>query len=374
MISTRPTVAEIDLNSIGYNVRQFKHNSSDAELMAVIKADGYGHGAIEVAWEAIKNGATWLGVATAKEGIQLRRAGFKTPILVLGGITPEEIIDCSYNDIDVAVYGKNFIGQLDGYSNIFRKPLNIHLKIDTGMHRIGVLPEDLDAFVKELGNRKYINTRGIFTHFPNAAGDEEFSNQQLAEFADCVNLTEKVLGEIPYKHTANSAAAVNLIGSHFNLVRVGLGLYGYHDEIWLGEKLEIRPALTWKTKVTSTREIKLGNRVGYGRTYLVNRDSRIATIPIGYADGYKRILSNNGFVLIKGQRARIAGRVCMDQTMVDITDIPDVVEGDEVVLIGKQGDEKISMYEMCEWADTIPNDILVSIKERVDRTYIHKID
>lgn len=372
MISMRPTITEIDLDSIGYNVRQFKGIISDAELMAVIKADGYGHGAIEVAWEAIKNGATWLGVATAKEGIQLREAGLKIPVLVLGGITPEEIIDCNYNDIDVAVYSNNFLKQLDRYSGIFRRPLNIHLKIDTGMHRIGIQPKDLRFFAKELKDRKHMNTRGIFTHFPNAAGDKEFSNQQIKEFMDCVNLAEEILGKVPYKHTANSAAAINLIESHFNLVRIGLGLYGYHDEVWLKEKLELRPALTWKTKITSIRKVKKGNRVGYGRTYMVDRDSKIATIPVGYADGYKRILSNNGFVLVKGRRVRIAGRVCMDQTMVDVTDVPGVCEGDEVILIGKQGNEEISMYEMCQWADTIPNDILVSIKDRVDRVYSNK--
>lgn len=370
MISTRPTIIEIDLRNIGYNVKQFKSIISNAELMAVVKADGYGHGGTQVAIEAIKNGATWLGVATAEEGIQLRESGIQAPILVLGGISPEEIIDCHYNNIDVSVYSKNFVKQIDKYAGIFKEPLNVHLKVDTGMHRLGVLPTDLPSFLKEVKNKKYIKVRGIFTHFPSAIGDKKFSKKQIEDFIKSIDLAEEILGEISYKHAANSAAVINLPESHFNLVRVGLGLYGYHDEIQLYRTLDIKPALRWKTKITSLREVPTDSCIGYGRTYNVKKNSKIATIPVGYADGYKRSLSNKGMALVKGQRVNIAGRICMDQTMIDVTDVPNVTEGDEVVLIGRQGNEEISIYEICQWANTIPNDILVSIGERVDRVYI----
>ncbi len=369
-MGSRPTIIEVNLANITYNIKQFKRTASNAELMAVVKANAYGHGAIKVAETALKNGATWLGVATVEEGVELREAGFKVPVLILGGILAEEIIDCYNYNLDISVYSKNFLEDVNKYREILSEPLNIHLKIDIGMHRLGILPGQFSEFLDELNEIDYLKIKGIFTHFPDAAGDRNFSIKQIDKFLECTNLAEKKLGEIPYKHTANSAAVINIPQSHFNLVRPGLGLYGYHDDIDLNKIVNLKPAMRMKTKVTSIREIPAGKKVGYGRTYLTERDSIIATLPVGYADGYKRTLSNKGYVLIKGKKAPIAGRICMDQTMIDVTDISGVTEGEEVILIGKQKNEEISIYEVSAWAETIPNDILVSLTDRVNRVYV----
>lgn len=370
---SRATILEINLDNIAYNLRQFKKVLPNSELMAVVKADAYGHGAIRVAEVALEEGATWLGVATVSEGIELRKAGFKVPILVLGGLLAEEMLVCSQNQIDVAVYSKDFSKQVEQYSRLFEEPLNIHITVDTGMHRLGILPEDLTEFLMDIKQRKCLKVRGIFSHFPDAAGDYDFSNKQIDSFKECVKIAEDVLGKIEYKHMANSAAIFKLPNSHFDLVRLGLGLYGYHDDLSFFNDLDLKPAMVLKSRITSIRQVKANERVGYGRTYLLERDGKIATIPIGYADGYKRSLSNKAFALVNGFKVRLAGRVCMDQTMIDVTDIPDISEGDEVIILGKQGNNEISMYDICKWADTIPNDILTSFKERINKTYLSRL-
>ncbi|NLC37704.1 MAG: alanine racemase, partial [Clostridia bacterium] len=250
------------------------------------------------------------------------------------------------------------------------KRLFVHLKIDTGMHRLGILPKDLEVLLAELKRLPQVSVRGIWTHFAESASrDKSFSLKQLAIFQQCVEIVENSLGQIPLKHAANSGAVINLPQSHYNLIRPGLGIYGYYDERHLAELVYLKPALTWKTRIISVREIPPGETVSYGRTYEATGPMKIATLPVGYADGYKRLLSNQGQVLIRGERANIIGRICMDQTMVDVTFIEGIKEGEEVVLLGTQGGKDLSIYEMCKWAQTIPYEILVSISGRVQRIY-----
>ena len=372
MEMNRPTIMEIDLSSIRYNVRQFKNIAPNSELMAVIKANGYGHGAIEVAQEAIKEGATCFGVATVNEGIELRKKSFSEPILVLGGILAEEAIDCCNFGIDVSVSSMNFLKSLEKFKAEFKKPLSIHLKIDTGMHRIGILPHEIEQFISKYKKSKHLKLVGIFSHFPDAIGDHDLCIRQINKFNDCINMVEKALGEIGYKHMANSAATICLPESHFNLVRVGIGIYGYHDDESLQDILKLKPAMSLKTRITSVRRVSKGEKVGYGGTYTAKGESLIATIPIGYADGFRRSLSNKGYVLVKGQIAKIVGRVCMDQSMIDITNIVGANEGSEVTVIGAQGSREITIYDISKTAKTIPNDILTSISPRVNRVYTYK--
>jgi alanine racemase len=372
MKSTRPTVMEINLNHIAHNVRQFNQQAPKAELMAVVKADAYGCGAAHVAATAIQVGATWLGVATPSEGVALRKLYPKIPILVLGGLLAEEVCECHDNDLDVIVHSHRFAHLLGKNICRIHNPLQLHLKIDTGMHRNGVLPEDLPELIAQLKHNGLFEVKGICTHFPSVTEDLDFSNHQLHLFSSCVTLAEKLLGPIPYKHAANSSATILLPQSHFNLVRIGLGLYGYHDDPALNNLLYLKPAVTLKTRITSIRKIPVGAKVGYGGTYVADRPLLIATIPIGYADGYKRSLSNKGVVLVNGCRADIIGRVCMDQCMINITRIPEVHEGDEVMLIGKQKENEITLYELSDLANTIPNDVLASMPHRVERVYLQE--
>lgn len=369
MRSLRPTILEIDLSNIAHNVKELKKYAGKAELMAVVKANAYGHGVVPVARIAIEQGASWLGVATVGEGIELRKAGFLEPILILGGILPEESQLCKEYELDVTVSSRFFLKRLIDLS-ADSGILNVHLKIDTGMHRLGIIPRETASVAKMLAENGKIKVRGIWTHFPIAASqDRSFSENQINQFEECVKQVECIIGEIPYKHTANSAGVINLFQSHFNLVRPGLGLYGYHDEPHLAEKINLKPAMSWRTKITSLREVPKEEGVSYGLTYVTKRKTKVATLPVGYADGYNRLLSNRGEVLVRGKRAKIIGRVCMDQTMIDVTDIKGVEEGDDVILLGRQGQEFISIYEMCEWLGTIPNEILTTISVRVPRLY-----
>ena len=370
VLPKRPTMVEVDLNKIASNVRELKKMAKGAELMAVVKANAYGYGAVRVSETALAHGASWLGVATMEEGIELRRGGLTVPILVLGGILPEQLAGCFQYDLDVTVNSKNFVKQIREIDFDQGKKLHVHLKIDTGMHRLGILPQEAVEFAAAIKKLAQVYVRGIWTHFPEAASrDKSFSLQQVESLQSCIQEVESLLGKIPVKHSANSAGIINLPQAHFNMVRAGLGLYGYHDEPHLARYISLEPALTWRTKITSLRQVPSGSSIGYGRTYTTTRTTRVATLPIGYADGYNRLLSNKGQVLIRGKRVKIVGRVCMDQTMIDVTDVDDVREGEDVVVLGRQGDNAVTMSEMADWACTIPNDILVSIGSRVFRTY-----
>lgn len=367
----RPTVLKVNVRDIAHNVRALKNIIGEAQLMAVVKADALGHGAVEAARIVLENGATWLGVASIEEGIELRDAGIKAPILIFGGIFPEQVIVCMQYNLDIIISDNNFIRQVKQSGISFEKEVYAHLKIDTGMHRLGVSPEYLINALKEAKEVKNLNFRGICTHFSeSASSNKNISQKQIELFNKCVIEAESFLGfEIPLKHMANSAGIINHKESHFNMVRSGFGLYGYYDDSRLSEVVKLRPAITWLTKIISVRDVEVGERIGYGGTYVTTRPTKVATIPIGYADGFNRLLSNKGQVIVRGKRVNIIGRICMDLSMIDVTNLEDVVEGEEVVLLGKQLDEEISIYEMANLIGSIPNDVLVSIKNRVPREY-----
>jgi alanine racemase len=249
--------------------------------------------------------------------------------------------------------------------------IKLHLKVDTGMHRIGISPNEIYPFISLFKKyKKNFKLNGIWTHFPSADSlDKSFSLKQIERFKEVVHILKDNINDQLIVHAANSAATINLPESYFDMVRIGLGLYGYQYNLNFSNIITLQPAVTWKTRIICIKQVNKGESIGYGRTFITNKDSIIGTIPVGYADGYDRLLSNKGFVLVNGKRANIVGRVCMDQTMIDLTDIPYVYEGTEVVLLGGQRNNSVSMYSLCELLDTIPHEILVKISQRVHRIY-----
>jgi len=367
-----PTVLEINLDNIAHNTRTLKGMVGESELMAVVKADAYGHGAAEVSRVCLRNGASWLGVDKVEEGIELRKNGFVEPILIFNGLQPDQLGTCSDYNLDFTIQDKYFFKNIQKRYSKLCKGLNAHLKIDTGMHRLGVLFDELEYFLNDSKKFPKINIRGIWTHFSEAgAQDKSFTREQIKIFKRSILISESVLGrEIRYKHAANSAAILNHKDSYFNLVRPGLGLYGYYDEPQLFDKADLISAIRWVSRIVSLREIEKGEAVGYGRTYIAAKKVKVATIPVGYADGYNRLLSNRGSVLFRGEKAVVIGRVCMGQLMIDLSEHEDILHGEEVVLLGKQGNSEITIYEIMSLLNTIPYEILVNIGIKTKRIYI----
>lgn len=365
---SRPTEAIIDIAAMRHNLRVIKKSAGNAKVMAVVKADAYGHGAVEVVKALNKEGVEHFGVALVEEGIKLRKAGVKDRIYILSGITKgqeEEIIRNKFIPLITDIPSAERFS-LAGKK--FGMPVEIHLKIDTGMGRLGFLPWEAESFFKRLRAIKNLNVAGISSHFADLAdGDRSFANEQLRIFNSVIAEGIRHGFAFKYIHIANSAGIFLLPESHFNLVRPGIALYGYPPCSDFKEKL--KPVMELKTKIIFVKHVPRGYSISYGRTFVTKRDSLIATIPIGYADGMNRLLSNRGEVLIRGKRAPIVGRVCMDLTMVDVTEIPGVKVGDEVSIIGKQGRECISALEIAERIGTISYEVLCSISSRVPRRY-----
>ena len=369
----RPTYAEVDLAAIAANVAlACRLAGPQAQVMAVVKADAYGHGAVPVAGAALKAGATWLGVAIPEEAIPLRVAGLTGRILVLGPIPPEQTDLVAAYDLDQCVCDLAQAEALGRTARAHGRTLSIHLKVDTGMGRVGLRPREVRGVAEKLAGLPSVRLVGVMTHFAEAeADDPEFAREQLARFAEGVRALSAVQqGGKLLRHAANSAALLCLPEARLDLVRPGIMLYGCHPR---GRQRmaepQLQPALRLRTAISQIQAVARGESVSYGRTFVAPRDVRVATLPVGYADGVGRLLSNRGQVLIRGRRVPIVGRVCMDMTMVDVTDLPDVRVGDEAVLIGRQGEEEISADEVAELQGTISYEILSRIGPRVPRVY-----
>lgn len=366
------TVAQINLKAIEHNIAHIrKIIGKDKKILAAIKANAYGHGDIQVAKTAVECGVDYLGVANIEEAVRLRKDNINATILILGCSFEYEIGDIlSYNVIPT-VADLDFAKELNRKAAEFHKKAAVHVKVDTGMGRIGPHFEHAANFVKELAKLENLFLDGIFTHFPSS--DEENKSFSLLQ----INRFKSILGElrlgisIPIKHMANSGAILseNIHDSFFDMVRPGLMLYGAYPSPSVSKDIKLEPALTLKTRVIFIKDVKQGSTISYGRTYITKSKARLAVIPVGYGDGYSRLLSNKGEVLIKGKRAPIVGRVCMDQSIVDVSKILEVYVGDEVVLIGKQGHERISVEEIAEKTGTIPNEVFCMISKRVQRVY-----
>jgi alanine racemase len=350
----------------------------DCEILGVVKADAYGHGAIPVARIALNNGATWLGVALVEEGIALRRSGIIVPILVLAQLFPAQAQAALRYNLSCATATYEFAEALSNAAVKEGKKAKCHVKVDTGMGRIGVYPTQAVSFVKRIAMLPNIEIEGIFTHLATAEDeDRTFLYRQLSLFDDTISALRHNGIQVQYCHAANSVAAVTVPEARFDIVRPGIFLYGLtplHGERArrLRTELDILPALSLKTRVGFVKRLPRGASIGYGATYTLDKDSTIATLPIGYADGFPRALSNCGEVLVRGNRFPVVGRVCMDECMVSADDFEVDVE-DEVVLIGRQGKEEIAAEDVAEKADTVAHEILCGISRRVPRVYLSKM-
>ncbi|MEP7200343.1 MAG: alanine racemase [Chloroflexota bacterium] len=362
--------AEIDLAAIAHNVQLLKRAlTPPTRLMAVVKANAYGHGAVPVAQTALRNGAEWLGVARVAEGRELRDAQIAAPILVLGPIAPVEAEVAVQSRLRVAVASLTVARALSDAAQQHNLVTPVHLKIDTGMTRFGVPCDQAVAFARALQALPSLRLEGAFTHFASADdADLAFTQQQAERFARTVDELARANIPIMLRHAANSAGTLASDQFHFDLVRAGIAMYGVCPAEHLSLRDQLRPALSLKSRVALVRAVSAGTSIGYGRTFVSKRAIGVALVSIGYADGVRRALSNRGEVLIRGKRARILGRVSMDQIVVRADEVG-AQEGDEVTLIGTQGDEQISAAEVAGWADTIPYEVLTGIGARVPRVY-----
>lgn len=366
--------AGIDLDALKYNVEGIKRcKAESAMLMGVIKANAYGHGAKVFAHELDSMGFDWFAVATVDEGIELRRDGIEQPILVLGYTCEAQYPDMVQWEITPTIYSLDMAKAFDAAAAKAGKVANIHIKIDTGMSRIGFLPgeKSLDE-IEKIHELRHLRIQGMFTHFACAdMRDKTHVGHQIEKFHQMIDGVRQ--REIPVEifHCSNSASIMELPSEHMNLVRAGIILYGLYPSNEMEEKrLPLKPVMSLYSHIVHVKEVPEGVTVGYGATYVTGRPTRIATVPVGYADGYPRSLSNRASVLLHGRRVPIIGRVCMDQFMVDVTDMPQVSVGDVVTLIGQDGEEILSVEEISEMAGSFNYEFVCDVSRRVPRVYI----
>ena len=369
----RPVWAEIDLDAIKYNIDSIKRRVDTKELIAVVKADAYGHGALDVSKTLVENGATKLAVAVITEAMDLRHGNINTPIMILGYTPLEFAADLINYDIEQTIFDLEYAKKLSEIALILGKKAKVHVALDTGMGRIGFLINDnsLNEILK-ISSLKGLEVVGIFTHFATAdESDKNYSNKQYKKFTD---FNEKLVSKgvnISLKHVSNSGAIIDMPNTYLDGVRAGIVLYGYYpSEDVLKQNLDLKKAISIKTQVAHVKILDKNEYVSYGRKFKTERKSIIATLPIGYADGYSRALTGKAKVIINGKFAPVVGTICMDQCMIDVTDIGDVHVGDEIIVLGKDKDLKFDADDMAKAMGTINYEVLCMIKQRIPRVYI----
>lgn len=364
----RDVYAEIDLSAVTHNLSEIRNNiNSNVKLCAVVKANAYGHGATQVAQCAIDVGADYLAVATVDEALELRHAGFTQPILILGLIPISAVDAIVANDITQTVVDFNFVNAINHSAQIQNKVAKVHLKVETGMGRIGLDVESAVELAKHISSLTNVELEGVFSHFANADSKDKSSvYEQLKIFDDVLNQLHNLNINIKIRHIAESAAILEIPQAHYDMVRAGIITYGFYPSNEVQRTIKLKPVMKLCSRIAFIKHIKSGTSIGYGREFIAQRDSIIATLPIGYADGYIR--AYKGFhVQIKNKLAPIAGRVCMDQVMIDVTDIDDVKVGDEVILFGS---DLISGDDVANHLNTINYEVTCLISNRVPRIYL----
>jgi alanine racemase len=367
----RPTVAEIDLRALRANYRALSEFANGAKVMAVVKADAYGHGAVEVAAALREEGCGHFAIASVEEAAELRAAGVSERIYLLGGFFAEQSQRIVELNLIAPVFDLSVIEPLDrAAERLGRRDFPVHLKLDTGATRLGILPADLDDAAAALRHARALRLEGVFTLLANA-GDptSPITEQQLLAFQRALQMLREAGFELTLNHVANSAAMVLRPDAHFNLMRPGLALYGLPPIHALRERVELRPVMTFKTRLMQLKHVAAGCGVSYGHTFVTSRASTIGVLPVGYADGYRRGLQMGGEVMVRGRRAPVVGAICMDLTMIDLTEVPGARVGDEVILWGGAGEAMISVNDVARLAQTISYEMLCTVGRRVPRVY-----
>jgi len=369
---------EIDRDAPEHNLRQLRAGSAAGVIAcAVVKSNAYGHGAAQIA--SLLPSAEWFGVNSLEEGLELRSFGITRPIILLGHVPLSELRSAVDADLRLTVYNRETIAALDSLP-AGAPAAKLHVKVDTGTARQGVLPEDLEGFLELVKGCRAVTLEGLSTHFANIEDttNHAYAEMQIRRFNAALATTERVVGRLPFIHTACTAAAILFSSTHFTMLRSGIGLYGMWPSretmISAREKggavAQFRPALSWKTKIVQVKTIPEGSFVGYGCSYRTMRKTVLGVLPVGYADGYDRAMGNRAYVLVRGRRAPVIGRICMNLCMVDLTDVPGARLEDEVVLLGKSGDEQISAETMAEWAGTINYEVVTRISPLLPRRIV----
>jgi alanine racemase len=364
--------AEIDLDAIAHNVTTIKRHVGDGvRVIAVVKANAYGHGVVPVAQTALQSGASWLAVGRVGEGIALRRAGIRAPILMMCYTPAANAAQIAAYDLTPTVTSMPLAQALSAQGRRQGKPIPIHVKVDTGMGRFGLLPDDVLDFVRALNRLSGLRLEGIFSHFATADQiDQTYFQRQLAAFKQVLAALEAEDIHIPVRHAVNSAGTLYLPEAHLDAVRPGIAIYGLRPSLEMEPPFSLRPALALKSRVGRVQTLPENSSISYGPTFTTQRPTPVVLIPIGYGDGYFRLNSNRGVVLIHGKRAPIRGQVCMDQLVAEVSGIEDVQLNDEVVLIGRQGDEVLSAEEVASWGETINHEVVTHLLQRVPRVYL----
>lgn len=370
------TWIEVNRSNLIHNVKTLKAISGDRILCPAVKANAYGHGLTEAAPHILSGGADWLATDALFEARKLKESGIKAPIYIMGYVLKDELLEACESGFRFVVYNMETIEELGRIG----KPVNIHLKIETGNNRQGVPVNDLPAFAEILKKFPLINVEGVATHFADIEDttDHSYAEFQFKNFDNAIKILEEHDIKPKYKHCSNTAALILFPHTHFNFVRTGIGVYGmwpsnetYVSAAKVGKSdIELQPAMTWKTVIAQIKNLNADEYIGYGRTYKTTHETRLAILPVGYYDGYDRHLSNNAFVLIHGKRAPIRGRVCMNMIMADVTHIPEAKIEDEVVLLGEQGGEEVSAELMAGWIGTINYEVTTRINERIPRVIV----
>jgi alanine racemase len=365
----RPTHVEVDLDVLAGNYRAIAAHVAPARVMPILKANAYGHGLVEVARRLERLDAPYVGVAYLEEGLRLRQHGVRLPVLVLGGILGSQIPRFLEHDLTLTASSVDKLRAIEEHAATVGRPATVHLKIDTGMERIGVHWYSAEALLEESLRCRHVRVEGIFTHFANADGrDLGHARLQLERFEEVLRFYERRSLPLPVRHAANSGAILQLRESHLDLVRPGILFYGALPSAEVPAIVPVRQALRWLTRVVFFKVVRAGNPVSYGGEWAPSAQTRVVTLPVGYGDGYARAMSGKAEVIVRGKRYPVVGRICMDQIMVSIGG-DSAYNGDEVILLGRQGAAAISIEEMAAWAGTIAHEILTSINTRVPRVY-----
>ncbi len=357
------TWIEVDLNAIKHNLIVVKNKVGfETKILSIVKADAYGHGAVKVSQALEQNGTDMLGVAFPSEGIELRNNNITTPILILNPVLSEHIESVIQHSLGVTVNNLDIANEISVTAKKHHLNIRIHVEIDTGMGGAGVCPSRAIPFIKGLLLIENLEVEGVFTHFSSSEEkDKSFTYEQNRKFKEIIKQLENERISIPLIHAANSAAILDMPDSHYNMVRPGLILYGIFPSNYVSKNIDLKQAMSLKTRIINLKKLDPGSVIGYGRTFEILQQTTVATIPVGYKDGFNRCFSSLGKVLVHGKRVPIIGRVCMDRCFIDVTNLPDVEIGSEVILLGNQGNETISIESAAELIGTIPYEVVCNL-------------